>query len=95
MLNTYLSVKKAFSVSPAQAVATASTKVTTPNVEWMGTKLARKDAVADSQQSSNRKLKKPTTNCKEQENMGMFLSSDFEQLMLGREIIRSHWEGHG
>ena len=58
----YLSLKKAFSVNPAQAVATAMTKVEMPKVEWMGTKLARKVAVADSQHNSSRKLKKPTTN---------------------------------
>ena len=60
----YLRVKNAFSVSPAQAVAMAMTKVETPKVEWTGTRAARKEAVADSQQSRRRKLKKPTTNWK-------------------------------
>ena len=58
----YLREKKAFSVSPEQAAATASTKVEMPKVEWIGTRLARKEAVALSQQSSSRKLKKPTMN---------------------------------
>ena len=62
---SYLREKKAFSVSPVQAAATASTKVEMPKVAWMGTKEALKDAVADSQHSSRMKLKKPTTNCKE------------------------------
>ena len=61
--NTYLSVKKAFSVRPEQAVATAITKVVIPKVEWIGTKAARKEAVADSQHNKSRKLKNPTTNC--------------------------------
>lgn len=58
----YLRVKKAFSVSPEQAVAIAITKVVIPNVECIGTRLARKDAVADSQQRRSKKLKKPTMN---------------------------------
>ena len=58
----YLRVKNAFSVRPEQAVATAMTKVVMPKVEWMGTRLALKEAVADSQHSSSRKLKKPTMN---------------------------------
>ena len=60
----YLSVKKAFSVRPEQAVATAITKVVIPKVEWIGTKAARKEAVADSQHNKRIKLKNPTTNCK-------------------------------
>ena len=60
--SSYLKVKKAFSVSPEQAVAIAITKVVIPNVECIGTRLARKEAVADSQHKSNRKLKKPTMN---------------------------------
>lgn len=60
----YLRVKKAFSVSPEQAVAIAITKVVIPNVECIGTRLARKDAVADSQQRRSKKLKKPTMNWK-------------------------------
>ena len=58
----YLSVKNAFSVIPEHDVATAMTKVVMPKVECMGTRLARKEAVADSQQSNRRKLKKPTMN---------------------------------
>lgn len=57
-------MKKAFSVNPVQAVATAKMKVVMPKVEWMGTRLALKEAVADSQHKSSRKLKKPTTNWK-------------------------------
>ena len=60
--STYLREKNAFSVSPEQAAATASTKVEMPKVEWMGTRLARNEAVALSQHSSSRKLKKPTMN---------------------------------
>ena len=60
----YLNVKNAFSVSPEQHVATAITKVVIPKVEWIGTRLARKEAVADSQHKSNKKLKKPTMNYK-------------------------------
>ena len=59
---TYLREKNAFSVSPAQAAATASTKVEMPKVEWIGTRLARNEAVALSQQSNSKKLKKPTMN---------------------------------
>jgi hypothetical protein len=61
-LIAHLSEKNAFSVSPAQAAATARTKVEIPKVEWMGTRLARNEAVALSQHRSRRKLKKPTTN---------------------------------
>ena len=57
-------MKNAFSVSPAQAVAMARTKVVTPKVECTGTRAARKEAVADSQHSRRRKLKKPTMNWK-------------------------------
>lgn len=60
----YLRVKNAFSVRPVQAVATAITKVEIPKVEWMGTKAALNEAVADSQHSNSRKLKKPTRNWK-------------------------------
>ena len=60
----YLSVKNAFSVRPLQQVATAMTKVVIPKVEWMGTRLALKEAVADSQQSNSKKLKNPTMNWK-------------------------------
>ena len=60
----YLRVKKAFSVSPVQAVATARTKVVSPKALWMGTRLALKAAVADSQQSSSKKLKNPAMNWK-------------------------------
>ena len=59
----YLREKNAFSVSPAQAAATARTNVEIPKVAWIGTSDARNEAVADSQQSSRMKLKKPTTNC--------------------------------
>ena len=59
---TYLSAKNAFSRRPVQDVATAKTKVVMPNVEWIGTKAARKDAVADSQHNRSKKLKKPTIN---------------------------------
>ena len=38
------------------------TKVVIPKVEWMGTRLALKEAVADSQQSNSKKLKNPTMN---------------------------------
>ena len=58
----YLRVKKAFSVSPVQAVATARTKVVRPKALWIGTRLALKAAVADSQQSRSKKLKKPAMN---------------------------------
>ena len=58
----YLSSKKAFSVRPATAVATANRKVVVPKVEWIGTRAALKLAVADSQQSSRRKLNTPTRN---------------------------------
>ena len=56
----YLNVKNACSVSPEQQVAIAITKVVMPKVECIGTRLARKDAVADSQHKSSKKLKKPT-----------------------------------
>jgi hypothetical protein len=59
----YLRVKKAFSVSPVQAVATARTKVVRPKAPWIGTRLALKAAVADSQQRSSKKLKNPAMNC--------------------------------
>ncbi len=58
----YLSVKNAFSVRPVQAVAAAMTNVVIPNVEWMGTRAALNEAVADSQHKSNKKLKNPTMN---------------------------------
>ena len=45
-------------------MAMARTKVVRPKAEWIGTRLARKAAVADSQQSSNRKLKNPAMNWK-------------------------------
>ena len=64
----YLNVKNAFSVSPEQHVAIAMTNVVIPNVECIGTRLARKEAVADSQHKSNKKLKKPTMNYKYQTN---------------------------
>ena len=64
----YLSVKNAFSVSPEQHVAIAITNVVIPNVECIGTRLARNDAVADSQHKSNKKLKKPTINYNKKEN---------------------------
>jgi hypothetical protein len=73
---TYLRVKNAFSVNPEQAVATAKMKVVTPKVEWMGTKLALNEAVADSQQSNNRKLKKPTTNWKMKKNLNYDFIND-------------------
>ena len=60
----YLSLKKAFSVRPVQAVATASQKVEIPKLVWMGTMAARKEAVADSQHKSSKKLKNPATNWK-------------------------------
>ena len=63
-MKTYLRVKNAFSVRPVQAVATAMTKVVIPKVEWIGTRAARNDAVADSQHNKSKKLKKPTINCK-------------------------------
>jgi hypothetical protein len=62
--HTYLRLKNAFSVRPVQAVAMAMTKVVIPKVEWIGTRAARKDAVADSQHNKSKKLKKPTINCK-------------------------------
>ena len=49
---------------PVQAVAMAMTKVVIPKVEWIGTRAARKDAVADSQHNKSKKLKKPTINWK-------------------------------
>ena len=64
VISSYLRVKNAFSIRPVQLVATAMTKVVIPKVEWMGTKAARKDAVADSQHNKSKKLKKPTMNCK-------------------------------
>ena len=60
--HTYLRLKNAFSVRPVQAVAMAMTKVVIPKVEWIGTRAARKDAVADSQHNKSKKLKKPTIN---------------------------------
>lgn len=60
--NTYPCVKMTFSVNPVRHVATASMKVRIPKVAWMGTREARNPAVAFSQQSRMRKLKKPTTN---------------------------------
>ena len=65
----YLNVKNAFSVSPEQQVAIAITNVVIPNVEWIGTRLARNEAVADSQHKSNRKLKKPTINYNDKKKM--------------------------
>ena len=62
--HTYLRLKNAFSVRPVQAVAMAMTKVVIPKVEWIGTRAARKDAVADSQHNKSKKLKKPTINWK-------------------------------
>jgi hypothetical protein len=55
----------AFSVSPVRQVATASMNVVMPNVAWIGTNEARKAAVAPSQHSKIRKLKKPTINCQQ------------------------------
>ena len=69
-------MKKAFSVSPVQAVATARTKVVSPKALWMGTRLALKAAVADSQQSSSKKLKNPAMNWKKTFQMSKF---DFER----------------
>ena len=65
--HTYLRLKNAFSVRPVQAVAMAMTKVVIPKVEWIGTRAARKDAVADSQHNKSKKLKKPTINWKKRE----------------------------
>ena len=53
---------------PVQAVAMAMTKVVIPKVEWIGTRAARKDAVADSQHNKSKKLKKPTINWKKGDN---------------------------
>ena len=58
----YLSSKKAFSVIPATAVATAKRKVVVPTVEWMGTRAALYLAVEDSQHRRRRKLNTPTRN---------------------------------
>ena len=54
---------------PVQAVAMAMTKVVIPKVEWIGTRAARKDAVADSQHNKSKKLKKPTINCKKRNTL--------------------------
>lgn len=59
----------AFSVSPVRQVATASMNVVMPNVACIGTNEARKAAVAPSQHSRIRKLKKPTTNCGKKKNL--------------------------
>lgn len=59
---TYPSLKRASSVSPVRQVATASMKVVMPNEAWIGTRLALNAAVALSQHSKIKKLKKPTTN---------------------------------
>ena len=47
---------------PAMQVAMAMRKVVVPRLEWMGTMLERKEAVAEAQHISNRKLKIPDTN---------------------------------
>ena len=47
----------------------AMTKVVIPKVEWIGTRAARKDAVADSQHNKSKKLKKPTINCKKRNTL--------------------------
>lgn len=75
-------MKNAFSVSPEQAVAIAITKVVIPNVECIGTRLARKEAVADSQHKSSKKLKKPTTNCKGKRKTLLLYNAD---------IVRVHY----
>ena len=67
--HTYLRLKNAFSVRPVQAVAMAMTKVVIPKVEWIGTRAARKDAVADSQHNKSKKLKKPTINWKKRNTL--------------------------
>ena len=67
--HTYLRLKNAFSVRPVQAVAMAMTKVVIPKVEWIGTRAARKDAVADSQHNKSKKLKKPTINWKKRDKL--------------------------
>jgi len=59
-------VKIAFCVSPVRHVATASMKVRKPKAAWKGTSDARQPAVDDSQHSSTRNEKKPTTNCAQQ-----------------------------
>ena len=78
----YLRVKKAFSVSPEQAVAIAITKVVIPNVECIGTRLARKDAVADSQQRRSKKLKKPTMNWKSKRKWNVRHDAYFDDIIL-------------
>lgn len=64
-------------MSPVRQVATASMNVVMPNVAWIGTNEARKAAVAPSQHSRIRKLKKPTTNCGKKKKTCM---SEFKSL---------------
>lgn len=59
---TYPRVNITFSVNPVTAAAIASMKVVSPNDAWIGTRAALNPAVAPSQHSRIRKLKKPTTN---------------------------------
>lgn len=61
---TYPSVKITFSVRPVTAAAMANMNVVRPKEAWIGTKDARKPAVAPSQHNNIRKLKNPTTNYK-------------------------------
>ena len=49
----------------------AMTKVVIPKVEWIGTRAARKDAVADSQHNKSKKLKKPTINWKKRNTLAL------------------------
>ena len=75
--HTYLRLKNAFSVRPVQAVAMAMTKVVIPKVEWIGTRAARKDAVADSQHNKSKKLKKPTINWKKGDTLALVRLRNF------------------
>lgn len=65
VMHAYPTSKMIFSVNPTHAVAQAITNVMIPKVAWVGTKAALHAAVAPSQQRRMRKLKNPTTNCRE------------------------------
>jgi hypothetical protein len=67
--NTHPKLKNTFSVSPVRHAAMANMNVVRPKEAWIGTRDALNPAVAPSQHSKIKKLKKPTTNC-EQNGVG-------------------------